>query len=237
MGAIEDAVRRKGGVWPSDDVEAVHLYELYDRYIAGFPGGTAPFVCTRTEFEECTKRLRNEPSWDDAPDWAVAKAQDSTGWWYWYSDKPFLSIVTPDVWQYNSTSGRCLKETRGEVIGDWKQTLRLRPEEKKVEDENDWYKRGEFPPVGTVCEVVYDGTWKQTKIIGWDDDKIVFTTQFDDITSYGCAVASPNIFRPLQTERERWVYAATKAAVGSLNHAEFLGRLYDSGLAKMPEDE
>ena len=212
MKKIEDAVRRLGGVWPSDDADAVYLYRIDDRYIAGLPGGTALHICTRTEFEECTRRLRNEPSLDDAPDWAVAKAQDNDGWWYWLS-------------------------ATGEAIGDWKQTLRLRPEEKKVESKDDWHEKGEFPPVGTVCEVVYDGTWEQTKIIGWDDDKIVFTTPFDDITSYDGIVANPNIFRPLQTERERWVEMARKATFEADEKQNYYEAIYDAGLAKMPVGE
>ena len=130
MKEIEDAVRELGGVWPSDDVDAVYLYKIDNRHIAGLPGGTAPCICTRTEFEEYTKRLRNEPSWDDAPDWAVAKAQDNDGWWYWYSENPSQSTWTSGFWVYDTTSGRCSRATQGEVIGDWKTTLRLRPEGK-----------------------------------------------------------------------------------------------------------
>ena len=232
MKAIEDAVRELGGVWPSDEVDAVYLYKIHNRYIAlGLPGGTALYICTRTEFKQCARRLRNEPSWDDAPDWAVAYAQSHEGVWYWFEDAP------PGDYAY-TPDGRIHWAATGEVIGDWKQTLRLRPEREKMEDENDWYKRGERPPAGTVCEVLYDGTWKQTKIIGWDDDKIVFATPFDDIASYEGAIANPNIFRPLQTERERWVAAAQQAIGCEPNaHRHMLGQLYDAGLAKMPEDE
>ena len=106
-----------------------------------------------------------------------------------------------------------------------------------MEDKNDWYKRGEFPPIGTVCEVLYDGVWEQTKIIGWNGDKIVLTTPWDDITSYDGAVANPNIFRPHQTERERWIKAAQLAIDMPLDHAEMLGEIYDAGLAKMPEEK
>ena len=100
-----------------------------------------------------------------------------------------------------------------------------------MENKNEWHKRDEYPPVGTICEVVYDGTWEQTKIIGWDGDKIVFTTPWDDITSYDGAVANPNIFRPLQNDRELWISEAQEVIrCGPNAHRHMLGQIYDSGL-------
>ena len=235
MKKIEDAVRELGGVWPSGDVDAVYLYKIYNRYIAGFPGGTAPCICTRTEFEECTKRLRNEPSWDDAPDWAVAKAQDSTGWWHWYSENPSQLPGAPGVWGYDNTSGRYSRATQGEVIGDWKQTLRLRPEEKKMEDENEWHKRGEFPPVGTVCRLRFGTTAYAVVTITYIGDGVLC---YRDEKGMEYSAASSHVeLRPLQTERERWIKAAQLAIDMPLDHAEMLGEIYDKGLAKMPVGE
>ena len=378
MNTIEDAVRRLGGVWPGNSPGDAYLYH-------GADGGYVVLTgSTRTEFEECAKRLRNEPSWKDAPAWAVAKAQDSDGGWYWYEFVPRLSTASPAKSKlYGSKRGRrVIYAGKGEVIGDWKTTLRLRSEEKKMENtiqatelpfntakdaceffqgvwpehfecktksgvyiicryghicayssdtprvflctqqqfedalktevkdkndwyikgevinnwrdtlrlrpeeqkkvdttdtllssyrkalekvlddsecgvvpkshledieellgaeqmrnKNDWYKRGEFPPVGIVCEVLYDGTWEQTKIIGWDVDKIIVATPFDDITSYDGIVANPNIFRPLQTERERLIEDARKAISHCPSFGDAVESLYAKGMLKMPEDK
>ena len=226
MKAIENAVRRLGGVWPSDDVGAVHLYKLDDRYVAGLPGGTALYICTRTEFEECTKRLRNEPSWDDAPDWSVAKAQSTNGLWYWLS-------------------------ATGEAIGDWKQTLRLRPEEEEMEDENDWHKRGQRPPVGTICQMTHPGLsgWITVEILLYRDSAlapsgktVVVCAESEEEWPMGVAAININTqldFRPLQTERERWVDSAERAMRSTSPELDRLqlAAIYDAGLAKMPEDE
>ena len=233
MRIVKDAVRELGGVWPGYDVDAVYLYRIDDRYIAGLPGGTAPYICTREEFEQCARRLRNEPSWDDAPNGAVAKAQDSGGEWYWYGDKLLRTSKATGVWQYNSTPGRYLRATQGEVIGDWKRTMELRPEEEdKVEDENDWHKRGELPPVGTVCEVF--PYWHVCESIAPHQNGMVM----HDRNNYEYFLATKNTrFRPLQTERERWIKAAQLAIDMPLDHAEMLVEIYDKGLAKMSEDK
>ena len=167
MKKIEDAVRELGGVWPSDDADAVYLYKIDNRYIAGLPGGTALHICTRTEFVECTRRLR--------------------------------------------------------------------PEDEKVESKDDWYKRGELPPVGMVCEMRRVGEGFAKGALMYHSAELCV---WRFMSSAEIALRPDQCeFRPLQTERERWVEAAGKVAVGSRNHAEFLGRLYDAGLAKMPEYE
>ena len=298
MKTIEDAVRGLGGVWPPDigemEFSQIRGYTSAGRalILVHENGGmlNKEKICTRTEFEECARRLRNEPSWDDAPDWAVAKAQDNDGMWCWYEVVPRPSKATA---AFRLSGGKVICAGKGEVIGDWRDTLRLRPEkkkmknktetemlihmldyhkvpeetddgipyslwgrvcayrsmgieeirlqmkseEKKMEDKNDWHAKGELPPVGTVCEVMYDGVWEQTKIIGWDDTKIVFTTPFDDITSYDGAVANSNIFRPLQTERERLIERATRVAKDSRTPGDAVKLLIDAGMLKMPEEK
>ena len=107
-----------------------------------------------------------------------------------------------------------------------------------VEDKNDWHERGDLPPVGTKCEyaaikqdskaAIIPGNWYSGTIVAYYEG-YVWTSD------NGIRRLSNTRFRPLQTERERWIETAGKVAVGSRNHAEFLGRLYDAGLAKMPE--
>ena len=118
--------------------------------------------------------------------------------------------------------------------------LRMR-QEKKMEDKNDWYKRGEFPPVGTVCEVLYYGAWERTKIIGWDDNLIVLTTEWDESHKYNALNTGPLAFRPLQTERERLINEAQKLFIEldsgiSMNDVAAINVLYKAGMLKMPED-
>ena len=240
MKKIEDAVQELGGVWPGYDVDAVYLYKIDNRYIAGLPGGTALHICNLTEFVECTRRLRNEPSFDDHPD-AKCFVQNADGRWYKNSTsmdvKPGIEGWLHRHWlsSDNDSAHGWYELQKGEVIGDWRDTLRLRPEEKKMEEKNNWYERGEMPPVGAVCEVMYDRVWEQTKIIGWDDEFIVVTTEWDEILDYDGLCAEPSDFRPLQTERERWVEMARKATFEADEKQNYYEAIYDAGLAKMPE--
>ena len=225
MKTFEDAVRDRGGVWPKRALSkgsiGVMLWLDSDGCIK---------TCTRTEFEECTRRLRNEPSWDDAPGWAVAKAQNGSGWWYWYEFVPRLSTAT-----FRLSGGKAIYAGKGEVIGDWKQTLRLRPEE-KMEDKphlcdtcvsretceisKNWIEgkvhscvgyacspercaHGEIPPAGTVCSLRFATTAEIVVTITYVGDGVVC---YRDEKGIEYAAASNEVkLRPLQTERERLI--------------------------------
>ena len=319
MKTIEDAVRELGGVWPGNNPKEVYLYKLqYGRYVASaYDQSRAPYICTRYGFEECAKRLRNEPDWKDAPDWAVAKAQDSAGEWYWYEVVP-----RPNTAMFKGLPGKSKYAGDGEVIGDWRDTFKLRPEEKKMEeqagqttvDENlykdviryrylrdednwgqddddawaqlgelhagqfddfvdarmmaiedefvkrvndlqsapteDWHVKGEFPPVGTVCEytaigqdgkvAIIPGHWYRGTIIAYHDGYV--WTSDNVIRDNVIRRLSSTQFRPLKTERERWVEKAydiyiKEAPPHPETWTDVLKRIYDAGLAKMPEDK
>ena len=134
MKTIEEKVRLHMGVWPfSDEFHTMYWYAI-GKYYTTNPDN-AEIFCSRYDFEECAKKLRNEPDWKDAPDWAVAKAQDSAGEWYWYEVVP-----RPNTAMFKGFPGKSKYAGDGEVIGDWRDTLKLRPEEKKMEDKNDWLK-------------------------------------------------------------------------------------------------
>ena len=233
MSMIEDAVRALGGVWPSTGKGETHLYQLSNgNYVAGLPNSPLEFICTRCDFYACTRRLRNEPPWRYAPAWAVAKAQDADGWWYWYSTDQVEAFK--HSWE-DDKGGNLRRAGKGEVIGDWKRTMELRPEEKKVGSKDDWHEKGEFPPVGTECEVFYDQDWMRTKVVGRDDNMIIFIDPWGDELPYKRMVFNSDYFRPLQTQRDVWIVEAQKAI--KCNRAKnriILARLYDAGLTKMP---
>ena len=245
MKTIEDAVRELGGVWPKSDPSSEVLvwigsgWTAWRKDWAGKSFNDWYEVCTRAEFEECTRRLRNEPKPEDAPDWAGAWAQDNDGDWYWYEAVPRPSTT---IAVFRSSGGKVIHAGRGKVIGSWYNTLRLRPKENKVEDINSWYKRGEFPPVGTVCEMLSSNYWQKVKIVGWDGGDIVIASDIIEGRYRGLVPGQSDFrFRPLQTERERWVEKAydiyaKQAPSHSETWTDVLKRIYDAGLAKMPED-
>ena len=119
--------------------------------------------------------------------------------------------------------------------------LQMKSEEKKVEDKNDWHKRGELPPVGTVC---------RRRFAASDDVVVTITYVGDGVLCYRdengieCSVESSYVeFHPLQTERERLIHTVLhvineKSAGRVSAPIKFIVEsLADAGMLKMPEDK
>lgn len=76
--------------------------------------------------------LQNKPSWEDAPEWANWLAQDEEidvkgvgGGWFWYERCP-----TPRA-AWDADDGLTVfSGAHGAVLGDWRDTLEKRPEQK-----------------------------------------------------------------------------------------------------------
>ena len=174
--------------------------------------------------------LQNKPSWELAPDWAEWLAQDEDGQWKWLGGHG-MPVKYVDGWTAVKFKVYC----NGMALGDWRDTLERRPvdlsepavtarlteatenvlaaapalmDEKFRIDRSDWFDRGELPPVGIECEVLWDDCeWHKTKIIAHlYIDKFnmcpVFTTGWDD-TSFVECMPHYQSFRPLRTEREK----------------------------------
>lgn len=93
--------------------------------------------CVRVEMSEWLARraeLQNKPSWDDFGESAKFMAQDSDGAWMAFESEPAANY---HVW--SSMRGWCgyaregRDRCRGEVLGDWRDTLEKRPEQAKFE--------------------------------------------------------------------------------------------------------
>lgn len=82
--------------------------------------------------------LQNKPSWDDFGESAKFMAQDSDGAWMAFESEPAANY---HVW--SSTRGWCgyaregRDRCRGEVLGDWRDTLEKRPDMYKNKKEID----------------------------------------------------------------------------------------------------
>lgn len=75
---------------------------------------------------------------ESAPDWARFLAQDGDGVWYWHASKPKPNGVTVSGKGYWLSTGESCVACRGELLGDWRDTLEKRPE------------RAEFEPFASV---------------------------------------------------------------------------------------
>ncbi|MGL4756876.1 MAG: hypothetical protein ACRCXB_31395 [Aeromonadaceae bacterium] len=71
--------------------------------------------------------LQNKPSWKDAPQDASYLAQEPHGMWTFFFDRPYEpSKLSDDGWRFDGFQA-CCSECRGEVLGDWRDTLEKRP--------------------------------------------------------------------------------------------------------------
>ena len=108
---------------------------------------------------------------------------------------------------------------------------------------NEWFERGELPPVGVECE--YLGCSKK-----WDKCKIVFTSEYvvviegagtlNELVQVAFNFGDWPKFRPIKTDKEKAIEAAlsvmsTKTI--SNTQRKTINKLYDAGLLRLPEDK
>lgn len=104
---------------------------------------------------------------------------------------------------------------------------------------NEWYERGELPPVGVECEFKLVGFWKHCEVKGEATNygERIVLAQIGE----GCkATSDAKLFRPIRTDRERAIDAALKIAqefdLPSGIHQIF-EKCYDAGLLRLPESK
>lgn len=180
-------------------------------------GFSGEYLCTRDEFEQVKRELRNKPDWKDAPSWANYLAQDDTGEWWFYESKPTHS----DLGAFDSSIGIAEEFSTGIVFGDWSDTLEERPV--KEEFDNSWYDKGELPPVGVICECSMDfnnsklfANWNKIRVLYADESTIVgeiLEGSFSGNYSNGFETHIYK-FRPVQSERDKLIEQA-KALINS----------------------
>ena len=114
--------------------------------------------------------------------------------------------------------------------------------------DNSWHERGEFPPIGCECEY-NDAAWgfEDVSVTPMDGDKLTICAKSKTPSGRDCAIftwvsknrallaaasASPAVFRPLRTEREKAIDAACEAIGGVIGGRLIIERLYDAGMLK-----
>lgn len=169
--------------------------------------------------------LQNKPSWDDAPSDMKWLAQDSDGQWCWYCSEPFVDETNDDnVWGFGDSFDHEDCEF-GEVLGDWRDTLEKRPEQKafepfvSIEDnqeqdmaqqqemkqDNGWFERGELPPVGTACEAFGKFPTAPCEIIAYSPEQVAIRWLDNgllDVIDLKTGDIPSIDFRPIRTERD-----------------------------------
>jgi len=136
-----DLVARNIGEWPDSSVELwayfygdVFLTDMQtnDSYLKHMSHTNPPkHFFTRSEVEAKQREITGEPDDKDAPEWANWKAQDENGLWGWFKNKqtPVLGVWA----DFEDAVGETFAARKGEVLGDWRDTLKqVEREEKEV---------------------------------------------------------------------------------------------------------
>jgi len=168
--------------------------------------------------------LQNKPSFADHPD-AKCLFQHESGVWSKNIESHDMGIDAIG-WRNEYQSLRAdygwLDVGKGEVLGDWRDTLEKRPEEFKpfasiednqelsmtqqqVKQDNGWFERGELPPVGIECEAKKYGKEEYYKVVICGAGKhlglaVSFYEKQKGSGAFTCS--SAEYFRPIRTERE-----------------------------------
>ena len=214
-----DWLARNVHVWPAGDHQPwCYVYMAHGgvmKSAGNFLDAVAkPTMITIDQWLARRAELQNKPSWKDAPEWGEWLAQDEDGEWKWLAGLPRKYV---DGWTAVKIKGCC----KGIALGDWRDTLEKRPEQKafkpltSIEDnqekdmtkqqemkqDNGWFERGELPPVGTECEIDLGAKWRKVFVVGhnYTGRIVVEVDTCDFIVADGCT------FRPIRTERDKLV--------------------------------
>ena len=199
-----------------------------------------PTMITIDQWLARRAELQNKPSWEDAPEWAEWVAQDDDGEWKWLGSNPskYINGWTANklsCCKKMGSYGSVIE--KGTILGDWRDTIEKRPEkfkpsieeanrlaqefkpftsiednqEQEMKQDSGWFERGELPPVGTVCEVLWNEgrmEYLRTKVFGvnehgqpihrFDEGPNKFEYQADPLVT----ILGTRVFRPIRTERD-----------------------------------
>jgi hypothetical protein len=99
--------------------------------------------------------------------------------------------------------------------------------------DNSWHERGEFPPVGTICEMIDDkNTWLECEVISHKDGSCIGWIPSRKSPFYTYYKSE---FSPLRTEREKAIDEMILAIdhIKEGNFETFIGALYDAGYRRV----
>lgn len=188
--------------------------------------------------------MKTEPNWNEAPEGA-------THYWLGEHVKDKWHKLCHDGWYFFDHMlddwiklTVCLDDFPDHMLAS-RPTVNQQLTVPVVNDSftTEWDGQG-LPPVGTVCEASRFGEWVECRIENHLKCYKKSNLSTDVIFSYKLASGKPewywhdgsdcSKFRPLKTERDRWITEGKKASSDILSSRQ-LGQIYDAGLAKLPD--
>jgi hypothetical protein len=111
-------------------------------------------------------------------------------------------------------SGNC-----GEVLGNWCDTLERRPAESVAatqpkSDGDDWFERGELPPVGVACSacILAKKSWVDIEVVAHRDGFAIGWCNGEMCVYHS---DKPYDFFPIKTERQRTITGMVDIMIGT----------------------
>ena len=101
-----------------------------------------------------------------------------------------------------------------------------------INSNNSWYSRGELPPVGVECEAEYNGKWVKCTVIHHANNGVANLAACKMPQHAGSDVGNLawfDIFRPIKSERERFVEAAIAIFYNGTHCERMAEALYEAG--------
>ena len=236
---IDKAVNELKGILPPNHVSSPY-FVYFDGLCVNTPNSFQS-LCKVAEFE---KRAR-ELGWINGYQYGVEYPTNGK--------KPDL----PDDCEYVVKYGgkwdlnfrvNSLFETNWPVVESFKVVgERYKPKDQTAQPhdmaDNSWHERGELPPAGVKCEVKLNGEWMPVFVVGKNSKGyLVFEPLFDWGFSYDSYGNDALNFRPIKSEREKFIDAASDVMRGTSvvmtvrAQLEICAALFDAGF-RAPSDK
>ena len=210
---IDNAVVRFKGKWPicdptnlnvlqyAPDLDGTTYYPYYFDYAHEHND-----LCTREEFDQRAREL----GWVNGYQWGVEYPTNGK--------KPDLPAESLKLELKNRHFDTVVQSCDSNFV-NWEnvKSFRIVDERHKPKDEsssnpqldNSWHERGELPPVGVNCEAKLNGEWMPVFVVGKNSKGyLVFEPLFDWGFSYDSYGNDALNFRPIKSDRERFIDAA-----------------------------
>jgi hypothetical protein len=192
------------------------------------------------------ERLQNKPKWDEAPEWAEWLAQDYDGLWVFYEHP--VETYHNEWLEQDGFDGKIGRREKGEVLGDWRDTLESRPESimppthenmrciVRPIERKEWNgPEYGLPPVGWHGEIRHSGhrCWHECFVM--PDNAVVIKPLLSEWSeSVACSIRDTDQFRPIRTEEDKAV--EEMLVVTGCSGSDYAMRaLYAAGYRKQEE--
>lgn len=197
---IEDAVIFHDGKWPNDNYDSIRF-------------GAESALIWKHEFNIAVDRLRGKPDWKDVlskhpkahylAQWPGINGCD-LGLWISYETQPDCENGNGYV---VDGEDEVFHHSKGVILGDWRNTLEKRPEQKaEPAPAKTWFEAGEPPPIGVMVEAIIEIKYEECEVIAYFEDMAWLSV--GGSKQHPVRMIRNCKFRPIKTDKEKFIDTA-----------------------------